>query len=64
MYTRREASWWRAIKKQFSASSRERAFTTRRVHDDKASFVWNSNYVLNLSWRGKRGDDDMTDMKN
>lgn len=37
---------------------------TRRVHDDKASFVWNSNYVLNLSWRGKRGDDDMTDMKN
>lgn len=64
VYTRREASWWRAIKKQFSASSRERAFTTRRVHDDKASFVWNSNYVLNLSWRGKRGDDDMTDMKN
>lgn len=37
---------------------------TRRVHDDKASFVWNSNYVLNLSWRGKHGDDDMTDMKN
>lgn len=64
VYTRREASWWRAIKKQFSASSRERAFTTHRVHDDKASFVWNSNYVLNLSWRGKRGDDDMTDMKN
>ena len=53
VYTRREASWWRAIKKQFSASSRERAFTTRRVRDDKASFVWNSNYVLNLSWRGK-----------
>lgn len=53
VYTRREASWWRAIKKQFSASSRERAFATRRVRDDKASFVWNSNYVLNLSWRGK-----------
>lgn len=64
VYTCREASWWRAIKKQFSASSRERAFTTRRVRDDKASFVWNSNYVLNLSWRGKRGDDDMMDMKN
>lgn len=36
VYTRREASWWRAIKKQFSASSRERAFT---MHRDKASSV-------------------------